>query len=414
MNRRTAALNVILAVLAVLIAAAGAGLLYVTRPQPEKAETVKPEVRVKVMVAKPGSQEVTVDSMGEVKPAHELIVQPEIAGRVTARSDNLIPGGIIEEGELIARIDARDQAAAIAAQQAAIAQARLQLADERGRKEVAASDWQGSIDSLDDESRDYALRQPHIQSAKASLSSAQAQLTKAKRDQGKSALRAPFDAIVRSVSVEVGQLATQSTRLATLVAIDRYWIEVSVPVANLAHLDIPGINVAGLRGSPARVILDAGPSLQVERNGYIERLLSDVDSRGRMAKLLIAVEDPLALGADIANRPLPLLLGSFVQVALDGQPIADAVRLPRTALVDDSYVWLVVDGKLSRREVKVVWRDRDSVIARGLKSGEAVLVTPLAAPTEGLEVIVDEEVEPLREGEGDGGTREVTSIAGKG
>ncbi|MEZ4383578.1 MAG: efflux RND transporter periplasmic adaptor subunit [Nannocystaceae bacterium] len=413
MNRRTAALNVILAVLAVLIAAAGAGLLYVTRPQPEKAETVKPEVRVKVMVAKPGSQEVMVDSMGEVKPAHQLIVQPEIAGRVTARSDNLIPGGIIEEGELIARIDARDQAAAIAAQQAAIAQARLQLADERGRKTVAASDWQGSIDSLDDESRDYALRQPHIQSAKASLSSAQAQLTKAKRDQGKSALRAPFDAIVRSVSVEVGQLATQATQLATLVAIDRYWIEVSVPVANLAHLDIPGINVAGLRGSPARVILDAGPSLQVERIGYIERLLSDVDSRGRMAKLLIAVEDPLALGADIANRPLPLLLGSFVQVALDGQPIADAVRVPRTALVDDSYVWLVVDGKLSRREIKVVWRDRDSVIARGLGSGEAVLVTPLAAPTEGLEVIVDEEVAPTGDGSG-GGAREVTSIAGKG
>jgi RND family efflux transporter MFP subunit len=410
MNRRTAALNVILAVLSLLIAGAGAGLLYLSRPQPEKAETVKPEVRVKVMIAKPASQEVRVDSMGQVKPAHEIIIQPEIAGRVISRSANLIPGGIVEEGEILARIDSRDQATAIAAQEAAIAQARLSLADERGRKDVAESDWQGRLDGLADDSRDFALRQPHVTSAKANLSSAQAQLKKARRDRGKSAIRSPFDGIVREVSIEVGQLATQSTRLATLVNINRYWVEVSVPVANLAHLDIPGINVAGLRGSPAIVSLDAGPTLKVERPGYIERLLSDVDSRGRMAKLLIAVEDPLALGADIANRPLPLLLGSFVQVALEGQPIADAVRIPRTALVEDRFVWLVADGVLTRREVDVVWRDRQSVIAQGLRSGDAVLVTPLAAPTEGLEVIVEEEVDAS--GLGPAGPREVTSIAG--
>ncbi|HFE43975.1 MAG TPA: hypothetical protein ENJ18_00575, partial [Nannocystis exedens] len=115
MNRRTAALNVILAVLAVLIAAASAGLLYLSRPTPEKAELIKPDVRVKVMIARPTSQTVQIDSLGQVKPAHQVIVQPEIAGRVIYRSDNLIPGGIVEEGEILARIDARDQAAAIAA-----------------------------------------------------------------------------------------------------------------------------------------------------------------------------------------------------------------------------------------------------------------------------------------------------------
>ncbi len=130
-----------------------------------------------------------------------------------------------------------------------------------------------------------------------------------------------------------------------------------------------------------------------------------------MAKLLIAVEDPLALGAEIQNRPLPLLLGSFVEVTLDGQPIADAVKIPRTSLVEDRYVWLVADGALTRREVEVVWRDRQSVIAQGLRKGDAVLVTPLAAPTEGLEVIVEEEVDAT--GLGPAGPREVTSIAGK-
>lgn len=412
MSRREAALNAILAVLTVLVAVAGAALLVMSKPQPERAEVQKPEVRVQVMRARPGAQEITVTAMGEVKPAHELVVQPEVPGRVIDRSDNLIPGGIVQKGEVLVRIDGRDQTAVLAAQRAALAQAQLSLADERTRKEVAVSEWGKQVSGLDKESADFALREPHAESAKASLASAREQLARAKRDLGRTAVRAPFDAVVREVSVEPGQVAGTQTRLATLVNVDRYWVEVAVPVANLAHLDIPGVNVAGLRGSPARVIHEAGPGVTIERQGYVERLLTGVDSRGRLARLLIAVEDPLALGTELQSRPLPLLLGSFVRVELGGQPIDQGVKIPRTALVDGKFVWLVADSKLTRREITVLWRDAKSVIAQGFQGGESVLVTPLAAPTEGMEVIVDEELAPAG-GEGGGG-RALTSLAGKG
>lgn len=412
MSRREAALNAILAVLTVLVAVAGAALLVMSKPQPERAEVQKPEVRVQVMRARPGAQEITVTAMGEVKPAHELVVQPEVPGRVIDRSDNLIPGGIVQKGEVLVRIDGRDQTAVLAAQRAAVAQAQLSLADERTRKEVAVSEWGKQVSGLDKESADFALREPHAESAKASLASAREQLARAKRDLGRTAVRAPFDAVVREVSVEPGQVAGTQTRLATLVNVDRYWVEVAVPVANLAHLDIPGVNVAGLRGSPARVIHEAGPGVTIERQGYVERLLTGVDSRGRLARLLIAVEDPLALGTELQSRPLPLLLGSFVRVELGGQPIDQGVKIPRTALVDGKFVWLVADSKLTRREITVLWRDAKSVIAQGFQGGESVLVTPLAAPTEGMEVIVDEELAPAG-GEGGGG-RALTSLAGKG
>lgn len=412
MSRREAALNAILAVLTVLVAVAGAALLVMSKPQPERAEVQKPEVRVQVMRAHPGAQEITVTAMGEVKPAHELVVQPEVPGRVIDRSDNLIPGGIVQKGEVLVRIDGRDQTAVLAAQRAAVAQAQLSLADERTRKEVAVSEWGKQVSGLDKESADFALREPHAESAKASLASAREQLARAKRDLGRTAVRAPFDAVVREVSVEPGQVAGTQTRLATLVNVDRYWVEVAVPVANLAHLDIPGVNVAGLRGSPARVIHEAGPGVTIERQGYVERLLTGVDSRGRLARLLIAVEDPLALGTELQSRPLPLLLGSFVRVELGGQPIDQGVKIPRTALVDGKFVWLVADSKLTRREITVLWRDAKSVIAQGFQGGESVLVTPLAAPTEGMEVIVDEELAPAG-GEGGGG-RALTSLAGKG
>ena len=412
MTRRLITLNAVLAVLFLLIAAAGAGVLMASKPAPGRAEVAKPEVKVVVLRAEPGAQPVAVTAMGEVKAAHELVLQPEVAGRVVERSPDLIPGGVVREGDVLVRLDGRDIAAQIAAQQAAVAQATLQLADERTRKAVAESEWQGKSDGLADDARGVALREPHLQSVQATLGSARAQLDKARRDRGRTLVRAPFDAVVREVSAEPGQIATAQTRLATLVNVDRYWVEVAVPVSSLAHLDIPGINVAGGRGSPARVVHDAGAGVQITRGGYVERLLSAVDARGRMARLLIAVEDPLALGVDVASRPLPLLLGSYVRVELQGQAIADAVRLPRTALVDGRAVWLVDGDELRRREVEVVWRDPKEVVVQGLRAGDRVMLTPLATPTEGLAVIVEEERTSASEPRPGGGG--APSIAGKG
>jgi hypothetical protein len=61
------------------------------------------------------------------------------------------------------------------------------------------------------------------------------------------------------------------------------------------------------------------------------------------------------------------------------------------ALVDDHAVWLVVDDKLTAREVEVAWRGVDTVLVRGLRPGEAVVTTPLASPTEGMAVRIEGE-----------------------
>jgi hypothetical protein len=173
-------------------------------------------------------------------------------------------------------------------------------------------------------------------------------------------------------------------------------------VAQLVHLDIPGVNTSAARGSRAKVIHDAGAGVVIEREGQIERLLGQVDTRGRMARLLVVVDDPLGTGleeqiakpGDTSPAPrarLPLLLGSQVQVELGGQPLENTVELPRIALVDDDKVWLVVDDRLALRTVEVVWRTTSSVLVRGLNVGDAVLTTPLATPTTGMQVTIEGE-----------------------
>jgi multidrug efflux pump subunit AcrA (membrane-fusion protein) len=399
-------LRILLPILVLVAAVAAARALMLAKPEVAARPQAKRELPVMVLRAQPAAHPIELQGLGEVKPVHRLVMQSEVTGRVIERSAALLPGGLLMRGEPLIRVDGRDHATVVAAQTAAVEQATAALVEERGRKQVAEYEWQTSAQQLGEDARKFALRETHARSVEASVSSARSQLDKARRDLAKTQVKVPFDALVLDAGVELGQLVTPAAALATVVAIDRYWVEVAVPVSQLVHFEIPGVNVApGGKGSPARVLLDAGAGVVIERSGFVERLLGQVDAKGRMARLLVAVDDPLGLAAAraIAEAPetakpratLPLLLGSFVRVRIDGAPLLDTTELPRVALVDDDSVWLVVDDKLARREVEVAWRTADTVLVRGLRAGEAVVTTPLASPTEGMVVRIEGEAPSL-------------------
>lgn len=398
-------------VLVVIVLVVVGGLMRVIsamRPTVSAVPSERRVVPVVVLRAQPNAHAVTVRGLGEVKPVHQLRLTSEVNGRVIERSEGLNPGGLLRRGDPLIRIDARDVSATVASQRAALEQAAVALADERGRKSVAEYEWEGRGAALSENAREFALRDVHVRSAEANVTAAREQVGRAKRDLSRTQVRAPFDAMVTEATVELGQVVTTQTALATLVAIDRYWVEIAVPVSQLVHLEIPGVNISGERGSAARVIHDAGAGVVIARDGYIERLLGQVDARGRMARLLVAVPDPLGTGlyghvqkatdsppTDSPAPRLPLLLGSSVRVELSGQPLDDTTEIPRVALVDDDKVWLVVGGKLTLRTIEVVWRTATTVLARGLAAGDAVVTTPLATPTEGMQVTIEGEAPEL-------------------
>lgn len=399
-------LRFLLPILVLVVAVLAARALMLAKPEVAAKPMIKRELPVTVLRAQPSAHPVTLQALGEVKPVHRLVLQPEVSGRVVDRNPALMPGGLLHRGDPLLRVDNRDHATVVAAQAAALEQAQAALVEERSRKQIAEYDWQANADKLSEDARKFALRETQGRSVEAGLSSARAQLDKARRDLGRTQVKVPFDALVLDATVELGQLVTPQSALATLVAIDRYWVEVAVPVAQLIHFEIPGVNIPfGGKGSQARVMLDAGGGVVVERTGAIERLLGQVDSRGRMARLLVVVEDPLgvqttrtAMTKPEQGEPqatLPLLLGAFVRVQIAGTPLDDTTEIPRVALVDDHMVWTVADAKLTAREVTVAWRSADAVLVRGLRRGDAVVTTPLASPTEGMAVRIEGEAPAL-------------------
>ncbi|MGB5696285.1 MAG: efflux RND transporter periplasmic adaptor subunit [Polyangiales bacterium] len=353
---------------------AAAVVLVATKPEPPRADKPLEGTLVEVIQIRPRRHEVELHAKGTVVPANEIVLQPELSGRVVWQSPELVPGGRFKKDQPILRIDSRDYELAAETYRSQVNRAKLELSLEARRGEVAKREWNafGEMDASE-EQRALAQREPQLESTKLELKAAQSALKKAQLDLTRATLRAPFNAMVVSESVDMGQLIGPQNSVARLVGTDEYHVQVSVPVSSLRTVrartdDAPG--------SEAKIVQRVGGGT-IERRGEVIRQLADLDPGGSMARLLVSIPDPLGNGDE-----LPLLLGSFVDVAIVAEPIENAIRLPRVALRDGRNVYVMNDQSLLEiRNVDIAWTEPDAVLVTGgLKPDERIVISRVATP----------------------------------
>jgi RND family efflux transporter MFP subunit len=384
-------------VLPIVIVGAGAGvaaMFVAAAPQAAPVEQDVPATFVEVQTVELTTHRTTVRGMGLVTAEKQVAVQPEVGGRVVEQNTALVAGGRLAQGDPLIRIDSRDYSSALKTIQADLAAAKLQVREETSLREVAEHEWRDRPEGFSEETLSYALRQPHLDAAKARVQSAQSRIDRAKRDLNRTLVRAPFDSVVLSESVDVGQTVGPQVPFATLAGLERFLVEVSLPVSELRFIDIPEVNTDAPQGSAATVLNESAESTQA-REGYVVRLQSAVDQRGRLAQLFIAVDDPLGVHVPVHERPLPLLLGSYARVEIRGRELENVVVLPRSALRGDGTVWILdAENRLEARPIEIVRREPGLVIVgRGLQPGDRVVTTPLAGATAGVRVTIAPDVD---------------------
>lgn len=381
--KRIAAVALPLAVLG--LGALVTELLIRTGPQAAPTEVETPAVRVHAELVSPVSFVPTIRGMGRVAAERSVALAPEVAGRVKERNHALVPGGLVAKGEPLMRVDARDYTDTLKMTQAELASARLRVREETTLRQVAEHEWRDVPEGFSDETIAYALREPHIDAARAQVESARTRIAQAKRNLGRTILRAPFDAVVLEQTVDLGQSVSPAAPVVTLAGTARFRVELSLPIVRLDQLAIPGVNASDGHGSPATIYTQS----QAERDGAVIRLERSVDSRGRMAQLHVGIDDPMSLEQPVESRPLPLLLGTSVRVELKGNPIDNAYVLPRSAIQQaGDQVWILdAESKIRARPVTVAWRERSvAVVTEGLAPQERVVTTPMPLATDGMKV----------------------------
>ncbi|RIA47521.1 efflux RND transporter periplasmic adaptor subunit [Dichotomicrobium thermohalophilum] len=402
-----------------LLAGAYAGYQYLlatkpaVTPEPPQ-EAVSP---VRAVTVTHSSYQPQLTLYGETVAGREVQLRALVSGEVVEASPNLREGGEVSDGDLLLKIDPFDYEIALAEARAQIAEteARLQESEaqiraqeaalERAREqlEIAERDLAraerlvdtGAVSrqTLDQRRLTVSQRQDAVEQGEISLSVQQARADQqraalerlratrrtAERNLRDTSLTAPFNAYVSEPNAEVGKVLGTNDAVATLI--DKSWIEVRVTLSDAQYGRLVRTS-GGVLGRPVEVRWYVGEEPFVYE-AEIVRVGSQIASASGGVNVFARIKTPL--------EPTPLRPGAFVEVRVPDIQYEDVVRLPQTALYNNDHVYVIEDGRLTRRSVEQVGGADGYVLVRGdLQDGERVAATRLARPGEGVKVTVVE------------------------
>jgi len=382
-SRRRLFLNIGLSLAVIAAGVIGAAYITKTAPKARRQPPAKIAPLVEVARIQPGIHNVAVQAMGTVVPAKEIVLESRVSGEIVALHPQFTVGGFLEKGSEVLRIDPLDYELAVTLAEARVkdSESILKVAEEEAA--AAVEEWQLLYKNKSENAEIPALvaKEPQLDAARAKLAAEQADLRKAKLDLDRTRITAPFNAIVRKKFVDIGSQVSGQEQLAELTGTDVYWIRASIPVDRLNWITIP--RQPDETGSRVRIF----HRNEYERFGTVIQLLGDLEEEGRMARVLIEVEDPLGLNEKEKTR-LPLLIGEYVRIEITGRQLDNVYRIPRTALRDNARIWVASSADtLKIREVDILWRDSETVLFRdGLQPGDRLIVSELPTPVDGMPV----------------------------
>ncbi|MBU0520054.1 efflux RND transporter periplasmic adaptor subunit [bacterium] len=350
--------------------------LSANRKPPAREERQYAGVLVQVIEAEAGNRQVMIVGTGTVSPRYEFNLVPQVSGIVEWVHPDLATGGRFAAGDTLLKIEAKDYLLAVQQAEAAVAQAQYQLELEQANSEIALEEWKLMNGDLDQSEPDpLVLREPQLRQANASMKSAQASLEMAKLSLGRTALRAPYNCRVRNMSVSPGQLVGLLTPLASLYSADAVEVAVGLSMADLPWIEVPGAS--------AVISLDTGEEV-LQWNCYVDRSTGVLDAVGRMAQVVVRVNDPFSQSKSTNE----LNIGSFVKVTINGRTLENTVALPRAAVRENSTVWIAAeDNTLEIRSVNIQrLTPIEALVARGIKSGDRVITTSISGASNGMKL----------------------------
>lgn len=318
--------------------------------------------------------------LGTVRPAQEIVLSPRVRGQVLNVSSSFVPGGMVQQDELLLQIDPADFDNAVSIRKSELEQVEASWKIEQGRQSLAQQELQLLGDSIDDVNRALVLREPQAASLRSQLNAAKAAVQRAELDLERTRLLAPFAAQVLRRNVNVGSQVQSGDDLGQLVGVKEYWVMAAVPVRHLRWIQFAE---NGQEGSLVSLHDPESWGADVHREGRVSRMIGSLDQQTRLARVLVTVTDPLGLTSEVP----PLILDTIIEVRIEGIPIPDVVRLKRNLVHDGDTVWVMENDQLKIKQTTIAFRDSEyAYVSHGLEDGDEVVTTTLATVADGVQL----------------------------
>lgn len=297
----------------------------------------------------------------------EAVEYVKLAFRVSGQVINLpvVEGQRVKKGQLIAAIDPRDISLQYAADKAAYETAAAQVERNKrllGRQAISVQEYEISVANYQKAKSAYELSSNNMRDTK---------------------LTAPFDGSIEKRLVENYQRVNSGEGIVQLVNTQKLRIKFTVPDDYLYLLRAKDVTF--------KVVFDTYPDIVF--NAQLEEYL-DISTAGTGIPVTITIEDPAF------NRSLYDVKPGFtckIKLASDVAPFLEEklVNISLSAIFGESenqktYVWVVKDNKVSKREVTVYspTGEANALISAGIQPGETIVIAGVHQLVDGQTVKV--------------------------
>lgn len=297
---------------------------------------------------------------GRISPIHAVEIRPRVTGYID--KVEYVEGAVVNQGDLLFKIDARSYKAAVVSASARLDRAHAIVEVAAGRNARAVSLRKTSaISNEEADDRLSVLRQ-----AQADFIDAEAALEVANLNLAFTDVRAPVRGKVSLATLTAGNLAVaDQTLLTTLVSQDPVYVEFDPDEHSYLKY------VTESRGSEANLIVKVG--LANEEGFPHEGKVSFLDNR------LDRATGSIRLRAELDNTNKLFTPGLFARVRVGRETETEALLVEDTAVLTDQdrrYVFVLDrENKAIRKEVKVGRLIEGlRVIETGLVAGERLII----------------------------------------
>ena len=381
-----------------------ATLLIAQRPEPERRDPPSQIPFVTTAPAVAGSGAIPVYGAGTVRPRVQVDVAAGVSGRVVWVDPAFESGGRVGEGQVLFRLDDADYRFRVEQARSGVAGQQLELLKVEEEAGIAREQYEefrsraGGAEGR--EASPLAQWEPQLEAARAAVERARAVLAEAELLLSRTEVRAPFDAVVRSENVGVGQFVTVGVGVGQIYASDA--VEIVVPLSDTEAALVPGLwdlrpGTADRRVA-ARVTANYGTG-RYAWEGYVDRVEAALDEATRTLEVIVRVPRPLTSAAPLEAGDVgetgslpsggspPLLVGQFANVEISGIAPQQYFQVRRLGLRPGNEIWAVEDDAVTIVPVRVLQRFDDTVFVTGeLRSGQEVVVGGIQFATEGMRV----------------------------
>ncbi|MEA1875607.1 MAG: hypothetical protein U9N86_01970 [Bacteroidota bacterium] len=190
---------------------------------------------------------------------------------------------------------------------------------------------------------------------------------------------APFNGTYTEVLLESGAYTNMGGRVA--IAIQTDILDLEIPLERF-HSEFVQI------GDPVRIVSDKRGK---EWSGKVIRKSQFVDPGTQSQSVFVQINN---------TQSDPVLAGEYLSAVFKGQAVSNVMEVNRNAVFNNNEVFIIIDGRLQKREINIIKTNEKTLLFRGLKEGVTLVTQPLINVMEGSAVSILGETQTQAKGSG--------------